>query len=40
MFSPFDYSDDKEKVSGYNDEQFFQLNGKEKVKVEDYFKMI
>jgi hypothetical protein len=31
MFSPFSYSPDKEKVSGFNDEEHFLIGGKNKV---------
>lgn len=37
MFTPFSYSLDKERVSGFNDETHFQVNFKHKVHVNDYF---
>eukprot|EP00347_Sterkiella_histriomuscorum_P003481 403364131 len=37
MFSPFSYSVDKEKVSGFNDETHFQVNFRHKVHVDKYF---
>jgi hypothetical protein len=40
MFTPFPYSTDKERMGGYNDEDYYQLNGLEKVHVDQYFEMV
>ena len=34
MLSPFSYSDKQEKVSGFNDDAHYLLNGKHKVKLQ------
>jgi hypothetical protein len=37
MFSPFPYSFDKERVGGSNDDKNIVLNGRDKVKIEEYY---
>jgi tRNA-guanine family transglycosylase len=37
--TPFSYSESREKVSGFNDEEHFLINSKAKVHVREYFKM-
>lgn len=37
--TPFSYSADREKTGGFNDDDWYLLNSKTKVKVDEYFTM-